>query len=80
MKRFTSCPRGRRIGTFTSNFTLRAARPLQQATLLVLKTGPQPRRITVGGRPAESRRWNLHGFEFDAVTLDIAGEVNVQVA
>ena len=62
-----------------SGVTLRAARPLQQATLLLLKTGAQPRSITVGGRPAESRRINLHGFEFDAVTLDVAGDVRVQV-
>jgi hypothetical protein len=29
-------------------------------------------------RFAPHGRWNLHGFEFDAVTLDLAGEVAVR--
>lgn len=60
--------------------TLRAARPLPQATLLFLRTRQQPRSITVNGRPAQGTRWNLYGFEFDALTADIAGQVKVQTA
>ncbi len=60
--------------------TLRAAKPLQQATLLFLKARPQPQSITVNGRPAQATRRSLYGFEFDAVTLDVAGEVKVHVA
>jgi hypothetical protein len=63
-----------------STFTLRAARPLSGATLLLLKSRQQPRPVIINGRPAKGRRWNWHGFEFDAVTLDVAGKVNVQLA
>jgi len=61
-------------------FTLRAASPLPQATLLLLKTGPRPQSITVNGCPAQAAQRSLYGFAFDAVTLDLAGEVKVQVA
>jgi hypothetical protein len=64
----------------SGSFTLRAPRPLQQATLLVLKSPQAQRPIRVHGKPAQNTRWSLHGFEFDAVTLDLAGEVNVRVA
>jgi hypothetical protein len=60
--------------------TLRAAKPLQQATILFLKIRPRPQSITVNGRPAAATRRSLYGFEFDAVTLDVAGEIKVQVA
>ena len=67
----------------SGSFTLRAPRPLQQATLLVLKS-PQAqqvqRSVVLNGRPAQGTGWSLCGFEFDAVTLDVAGEVRVSVA
>jgi hypothetical protein len=59
--------------------TLRAANPLQQATLLFLKTGARPRSFTVNGQAARSDAWDLHGFEFDAVTADIGNEVHVRM-
>lgn len=67
---------------FTSGnaFTLHAAKPLRQATLLFLKSPEKPRSITINSRPAESSPWNLHGFDFDAVTLDVAGRLRVQLA
>ena len=60
--------------------TLRAAEPLREATLLFLKPQEKERSITVNGQPAECNPWSWHGFEFDAVTLDVAGEVKVEIA
>jgi len=60
--------------------TLRSAKPLSKATLLFLKSRQEPRSISINGQPTHSSRWSLHGFEFDAVTVDIAGEVKVQIA
>lgn len=63
-----------------SALTLRAPEPLPEATLLFLKPQPEPRSITVNGQPAECKPWSWHGFEFDAVSLDVAGEVRVAVS
>jgi hypothetical protein len=63
-----------------SRLTLRAAKPLNEATLLFLKSPQAPRSITINGQPANSSQWALHGFEFDATTVDIVGEVRVQIA
>lgn len=60
--------------------SFRAARPLDQATLLLLKPSRAPRSILVNGRAASTSRWTWQGFEFDAVTTDIAGEVRVRIA
>jgi hypothetical protein len=60
--------------------TLRAGEPLHEATLLVLRTRPQPRPIHLGGRAVETARWSLHGFEFDALAVDVVGEVGVRIA
>jgi hypothetical protein len=64
----------------SGSFTLRAPQPLGQATLLVLKSHPARRSIAVNGQPAQSTPWTLHGFEFDAVTTDVSGEIKVQMA
>jgi hypothetical protein len=64
----------------SGSFTLRAPRPLAQATLLVLKSPQAQRSIAINGQPVQGSRWPLYGFEFDAVTLDVAGEVEVRVA
>jgi len=64
----------------SGSFTLRAPRPLHQATLLLLTSQQAQRSIAVNGHAAESTRWNLHGFEFASVTLDVADEVRVSVA
>jgi len=61
------------------SLTLRAAKPVRAATLLWLKSRQEPGSIIVDGRPADSSRWRLYGFAFDAVTLDAAGEVKVQI-
>jgi hypothetical protein len=59
--------------------TFHAPRPLSQATVLLLRPGPEAQAITLNGQAAPSRHQNLHGFEFDALTLDLAGHTKVQV-
>jgi hypothetical protein len=61
-------------------FTLRAARPLHEATLLVLKSRPEPWSIRLNDQPAQTHQWDWHGFEFEAVTTDLTGAVTVRVA
>ena len=61
-------------------FTFRTADPLREATLLLLKSRPEPRSVVLNDQPTRSTEWSLHGFEFDAVTVDVAGEVRVQIA
>jgi len=63
----------------SDKFTLRAANPLREATLLFLKSQPEPRSIIINGQPAQSNPQSIHGFEFDAVTADAAGEMKVQI-
>ncbi len=62
-----------------NRITFRAATPLSEATLLLLKPRPEPRSIILNDQPARCIQWSLHGFEFDAVTVDIAGEIRVQI-
>jgi hypothetical protein len=57
--------------------TLRTAQPLHKATLLFLRLGEEPCVIRVNGQVAQGMPWNLHGFEFDALTADIEGEIHV---
>jgi hypothetical protein len=61
-----------------SAVTIRAPRPLSQATLLLLRPGPEAQTITLNGRAVTSTRRNLHGFDFDAVALDLTGRTRVQ--
>jgi hypothetical protein len=62
-----------------SAVTFRTPRPLSQATLLLLRPSAETRAITVNGQTAPSTRQDLHGFEFDALTLDLTGPTRVQV-
>lgn len=64
----------------SGSFTLSASQPLHQATLLLLTPAQAPQAMIVNGHAVETTRCNLHGFEFDALTLDLAGEVQVRVA
>jgi hypothetical protein len=59
--------------------TFRTPRPLSQATLLLLRPGPGAQTIILNGQAVPSTRRNLHGFEFDALTLDLTGQTRVQV-
>jgi hypothetical protein len=67
---------------FISDNTLaiRAETPIREAALLVLRTGQQVPTVTMGGRALRSNTCELHGFEFERVVVDLAGEVTVQVA
>jgi hypothetical protein len=62
-----------------SAVTLHAPRPLSQATLLLLRPGQEAQAISLNGQTASSTLRNLHGFEFDALTLDLGGRTKVQV-
>ncbi len=59
--------------------TLHAPRPLSQATLLLLRPGSEAQAVTLNGQTAPSTCQNLHGFDFDALTLDLVGQTKVQV-
>jgi hypothetical protein len=59
--------------------TFHVPRPLRQASLLLLRPGPDAQAITLNGQAAPSIRRNLHGFEFDALTLDLTNRTRVQV-
>ena len=59
-------------------FTLRASSPLSQATLLLLKPQKEPRTLKVNGQPTPGEPWTIYGFAFDALRLDLAGEISVQ--
>jgi hypothetical protein len=61
------------------SITIRAARPLQQATLLFLNPSRKPRTVSMNGQPARPDRRSVYGFEFDAVTMDLAGELQVRL-
>lgn len=62
-----------------NTFTLSAANPLRAATLLFLKSRPEPRAIRIGSQTVPSRPWSLYGFDFEAVTVDVAEQVLVQI-
>jgi len=62
-----------------SAVTLHAPRPLSQATLLLLRPGLEAQAVTLNGQAVPSPRQNLHGFEFDALTLDLTSQTRVQV-
>ncbi len=68
--------------TFDSSdgFTLQAPKPLREATLLILRSQREGEPIKVNGETKQSDRRLLHGFEFDAVTIDLAGSVEVRLA
>jgi hypothetical protein len=58
---------------------LHAGKPLHQATLLLLRNSPDPRPISLNGTVTPTTRRSIYGFDFDAVTLDIAGRVSVRL-
>lgn len=63
----------------SSAFALNATQPLREATLLLLKPRPEPRTIRIGNQPVSVRSRSLHGFDFEEITLDLAGQVQVQI-
>jgi hypothetical protein len=62
-----------------TTITLRTAKPLEQATLLLLKPQVEGRSLSLDGQPVASDPWNLYGFEFQAVQTDLAGEVTLRI-
>ncbi len=61
-------------------FTLRTGASLNDATLLVLRAGPEPARLSINGQSAATAKFSALGFDFDAVTLELKGETRFQVA
>lgn len=59
-------------------FTLRTPQPLREATLLLLRPGQGARSINVNGKAVSGQSKTVYGFEFDAVTMDVDGEVEVR--
>jgi hypothetical protein len=47
--------------------------------LLFLRPGLEAQAVTLNGQAVPSTRQNLHGFEFDALTLDLTSQTRVQV-
>jgi hypothetical protein len=62
-----------------STFTLSAAKALREATLLFLTSPAEPRPVRIGNQAAATRPRQLYGFDFEAVTLDLAGQVQVRI-
>ncbi len=60
--------------------TFRAAQPVREAVLLVPCSSAAARAYRVNGQAVASHPWSLYGFDFDAVPLDISGQVAVQSA
>lgn len=55
-----------------NKLTLGRAQPLREATLLP-KSRTESVPIRIGNQAAPSRPWNLYGFDFEAVPVDVAG-------
>jgi len=62
-----------------SRFTLHIKKPLSEATLLFLKPQQKSRSIRINDQPASCEGWRIYGFEFDAVNMDLAGKVRLQI-
>jgi hypothetical protein len=61
-----------------NSVTLQTEKPVSGATLLFLKSTGKRQSILIDGQPAPSKEMEIYGFEFDTVTLDLAGEVRFQ--
>ena len=57
---------------------LRTGPTVPRATLLVLRTREEPHALTLDGKAVAANRWSVHGFDFDAVTSDLAGDTRLQ--
>ena len=62
-----------------STLTLHAAKPLREATLLFLRPQPERGAVKINHQLAASDQRSLYGFEWDAVTMDLAEDVTVQI-
>ena len=59
--------------------SLRAEKTLPEATLLFLKPGQKSQTIRINNQPEPSEEWKVYGFDFDAVSMDLAGEIKLQI-
>jgi len=70
--------RGVRATFDAAGMTLQAARPLKQATLLVLRTGLDAKPVHLNGQAAAGKPWNVYGFDFDSVTTDLSNSMHLR--
>jgi hypothetical protein len=59
--------------------SLRAGQPVRDATLLLLSSAAGPLPVNINSQAIPSTRWNLYGFESDAVSREIAGQAAVTI-
>ncbi len=62
-----------------TTFVLQTSEPLREATLLFLKPQQSIGTVRINDQPVSSNSRTLYGFEWDAVTVDLEGNVKVQV-
>jgi hypothetical protein len=63
-----------------TTFTLNAAiNRFARQRLLLLKPGQESRPITVNGKSVQGDTQTVYGFEFDAVAVDVEGELKVRI-
>jgi hypothetical protein len=61
------------------NFTLSAPNPAREVTLLFLTPPADSSTVRIGSQTVAVRPRRLYGFEFEQVTLDVTGQVHVEV-
>ncbi|MCD6597555.1 MAG: hypothetical protein J7L04_07705 [Bacteroidales bacterium] len=59
--------------------SLRTEKKLSEATLLFLRPGSKSQSIRVNGKDIQSKEWNIYGFDFDALSMDLEGEVRFKI-
>ena len=73
--------RGVQVTYATPNeLSLHASPGIREATLLFLRPRQHPSAVLVDGKRVATRKWEVHGFSFDGITTDVAGNVRVRIA
>ncbi len=52
----------------------------RKSAIARVRLKPGSGKITVNGQAVQGKPRSLYGFEFDAVTVDVVGELKVQIA
>jgi hypothetical protein len=84
MPRFSHRPGAEPVRVFVANKFFFSRVPLQRPSQAVREDHKVaqrnlPRPISIDGRPARCDPWNLHGFQFNAIALDLADEIRITV-
>jgi hypothetical protein len=62
----------------SGRISLRVARPVPQAIVLLLKPARGVGSLLVNGRETETTPWRAYGFEFAAATMELSGNVDLR--